>query len=90
VVDLTTPAAPAAPVSDPTATWKLEYPYCGPVGDVQPAGPDTVMWVWDPVRAKFWISPGFYGGTEGLVQCNKAVEHVAVMTFNPVTGPPRP
>ena len=29
-------------------TWVLEYPYCGPAGDVQPLHPDEVGWVWYP------------------------------------------
>jgi hypothetical protein len=43
---------------DPAAGWRLEYPYCGPLGAIQPKGPDFVGWTWDPRRNVFWMVPG--------------------------------
>ncbi len=43
---------------NPSAGWRLEYPYCGPVGAPQPKGPDFVGWTWDPKRNVFWMVPG--------------------------------
>lgn len=40
------------------AGWRLEYPYCGPDGGVQPKSPDFVGWVWDSLRKVFWFVPG--------------------------------
>jgi hypothetical protein len=40
------------------AGWRLEYPYCGPAGLVQPKHPDFVGWQWDPARGVFWMVPG--------------------------------
>jgi hypothetical protein len=44
--------------ADPNAGWRLEYPYCGPEGQVQPKHPDFVGWTWDPTRKLFWMVPG--------------------------------
>jgi hypothetical protein len=44
--------------ANPNAGWRLEYPYCGPVGQVQPKHPDFVGWTWDPTRKVFWMVPG--------------------------------
>jgi hypothetical protein len=44
--------------TNPAAGWRLEYPYCGPIGAVQPKGPDFVGWTWDPRRNVFWMVPG--------------------------------
>jgi len=44
--------------TDRNAGWRLEYPYCGPVGQVQPKHPDFVGWTWDPTRKLFWMVPG--------------------------------
>jgi hypothetical protein len=43
---------------DPAAGWRLEYPYCGPPGRVQPKHPDFVGWMWDGRRSLFWMMPG--------------------------------
>jgi len=43
---------------DSAAGWRLEYPYCGPAGQVQPKHPDHVGWVWDPKRSLFYLIPG--------------------------------
>jgi len=40
------------------AGWRLEYPYCGPSGSVQPKHPDFVGWAWDTKRNLFWLVPG--------------------------------
>ena len=47
-------AAPA----NPNAGWRLEYPYCGPQGQVQPKHPDFVGWAFDSKRNVFWMVPG--------------------------------
>ena len=44
--------------TNPVAGWTLEYPHCGPVGQIQPKGPDFVGWTWDPTRHVFWMVPG--------------------------------
>jgi hypothetical protein len=44
--------------SDRNAGWRLEYPYCGPNGGVQPKSPDFVGWTWDSKRKIFWMLPG--------------------------------
>ena len=44
--------------SNPAAGWRLEYPYCGPAGQVQPKHPDYVGWMWDPKRSLFYLLPG--------------------------------
>jgi hypothetical protein len=44
--------------TDRNAGWRLEYPYCGPVGQVQPKHPDFVGWTWDSKRKVFWMVPG--------------------------------
>jgi hypothetical protein len=69
--------------------WRLEYPYCGPAGEVQPGFPDEVGWVYDPSRKRFWMLPGFMYGKAHAVQCPAGkAEPVAgqVMTFDPATG----
>ena len=38
--------------------WKLEYPYTGPAGDVQPSHPDETGWTYDSRRKVFWMVPG--------------------------------
>jgi len=43
---------------DRAAGWRLEYPYCGPAGQVQPKHPDFVGWTWDGKRKLFWMVPG--------------------------------
>ena len=43
---------------DRNAGWRLEYPYCGPDGGVQPKSPDFVGWTWDSKRKLFWMVPG--------------------------------
>jgi hypothetical protein len=43
--------------------WLLEYPYFGPEGEVQPAGPDEATFAWDPVRKMFLSCGGIYDGT---------------------------
>jgi hypothetical protein len=44
--------------SNPAAGWRLEYPYCGPAGQVQPKHPDYVGWMWDAKRSLFYLLPG--------------------------------
>ncbi|OYV83374.1 MAG: hypothetical protein B7X04_04480, partial [Parcubacteria group bacterium 21-54-25] len=51
-------AARLADTTNRNAGWRLEYPYCGPAGQVQPKHPDTVGWVWDSKRHVFWHVTG--------------------------------
>lgn len=51
-------AARWADKANPHAGWRLEYPYCGPAGQVQPQSPDFVGWIWDSKRHVFWFVPG--------------------------------
>ena len=85
----------AARLSDPTnrnAGWRLEYPYCGPSGQIQPKHPDTVGWVWDSRRNVFWIVPGVSVSSPALCS-GETYSHNSdpgfifkhMMTFNPAT-----
>jgi len=68
--------------------WKLEYPYCGPPGDVQPGHPDEVGWTYDTKRNVFWMIPGFMFGDTGVSQCPEPRSTLVsgkIMTFDPVT-----
>jgi hypothetical protein len=78
--------------SNPEAGWKLEYPYCGPAGQVQPKHPDFVGWAWDGRRNLFWMVPGVLVPSDD--QCpgettagrdDPAFLLNRVMTFNPLT-----
>ena len=75
-------------------TWVLEYPYCGPLGEVQPAGPDEVGLVFDTKRHIFWMAPGYMWGDQGICQGSSASQiKNELMTFDPLTrtwtDPPR-
>lgn len=64
--------------------WRLEWPYCGPPGSVQPSHPDQVGWVYDTTRKLFWMIPGYMGGDTG--KCNQAGSKLIrfqIMTFDP-------
>jgi hypothetical protein len=64
--------------------WRLEYPYEGFPGDVQPAGPDEVAWTWDSRRKVFWMVPGFQYGDRGLpLKAKQLGGHLC--TFDPQT-----
>lgn len=79
---------------DRDAGWRLEYPYCGPAGQVQPKHPDFVGWTWDSKRKLFWMVPGVMerspntancpGETEGRVSDPGFVFN-RVMQFDPQT-----
>ncbi|OYV62869.1 MAG: hypothetical protein B7X03_03935, partial [Parcubacteria group bacterium 21-58-10] len=84
--------------SNPNAGWRLEYPYCGPAGQVQPKHPDTVGWVWDSKRQVFWHVPGedvpsndLCPGETSTYQSDPATATHGgfipnhMMTFNPTT-----
>jgi hypothetical protein len=66
--------------------WRLEWPYCGPAGTVQPAHPDQVGWVYDSTRRLFWMLPGYLGQDVG--RCKDAGSELVrgkIMTFDPAT-----
>ncbi len=41
------------------------FPGCGNQGEFYPGGPDEVGWVWDSLRNKFWVLPGYYFISQG-------------------------
>lgn len=55
--------------SDRNAGWRVEYPYCGPPGQVQPKHPDHVGWTWDAKRRLFWMVPGIMEVSVGGSNC---------------------
>ena len=67
--------------------WRLEYPYFGPAGEVQPAGPDEATFVWDPVRKMFLSGPGNYGYHAGLVRpgFSTGIGQNHICGFDPIT-----
>lgn len=78
--------------SDDTAGWRLEYPYCGPAGQVQPKHPDFVGWTWDPRRSVFWMVPGTMVANNEVCPGETAAGKDdpgfligRIMTFNPST-----
>ena len=79
--------------SDLTAGWRLEYPYCGPTGQIQPKHPDYVGLPWDAQRGVFYMVPGVMetvtqgdcpGETPDKVD-NPGFISGKMMTFDPVT-----
>ena len=66
--------------------WKLEYPYCGPTGEVQPSHPDEVGWIYDTKRNIFWMLPGFMYGSGGCPAESATQVAGSIMTFDPTTG----
>src|ERR1043165_3911666 len=61
--------------------WNLETPCVG--GQVQPAGPDQIGWVWDESRQRFWMTPGFQWGSR-VTDCPTSLYRVS-LSFDPVT-----
>ena len=52
----------------PSDRWMREKePPCGTEGEILPGGPDEVGWVWDSKRKQFWVLPGFYFLSEGVL-----------------------
>jgi len=62
--------------------WRLEFPYCGPEGSVQPSHPDEVGWVYDTRRKIFWMIPGYMGGNQKVCP-NSTLVRGKIMTFDP-------
>ena len=71
--------------TDINAGWKLEFPYCGPDGGVQPYHPDFVGWTWDSTRNVFWMVPGTMVGTVSNCPNEPGPGFLgsSVMTFDP-------
>jgi hypothetical protein len=74
------------------AGWRLEYPYCGSPGQVQPKHPDYVGFPWDDKRGVFYMVPGTMelldsgncpGETPDRVS-NPGFVRDLIMTFEPV------
>ena len=66
--------------------WILEYPYCGPAGDIQPDHPDEVGWVWDSRRQVFWMIPGYLESLRnGQPGCGGAIQRWGILVFDPIT-----
>lgn len=64
--------------------WRLEFPYCGPAGSVQPSHPDEVGWVYDTKRKIFWMVPGYMGNPQKNCPESTLIRG-KVMTFDPAT-----
>ncbi len=91
----------ATRLANPTnrnAGWLLEYPYCGPAGQIQPKHPDTIGWVWDSKRSVFWHVPGvdvpsqdlcpgetYDYNTNPATSAHGGFIQSHLMTFNPTT-----
>jgi hypothetical protein len=77
--------------ANPDAGWRLEYPYCGPAGQVQPKHPDYVGWTWDSKRHLFWMVPGIMQTSdsncpgETAFASDPGFRLHRIMTFDPVT-----
>ncbi len=79
--------------SDRTAGWRLEYPYCGPVSQIQPKHPDYTGFVWDSERELFYMVPGVMESTTGTNCPGETTDKATnpgfitgkMMSFNPVT-----
>ncbi|MBI2232593.1 MAG: DNRLRE domain-containing protein [Candidatus Aenigmarchaeota archaeon] len=79
--------------TDRTAGWRLEYPYCGPTGQIQPKHPDYTGFVWDSKREVFYMVPGVMESTTGTNCPGETTDKVTnpgfisgkMMSFNPVT-----
>ncbi len=65
----------------PTDRWKLEYPYCAKVGEVNPHHPDQVGWTWDNKRNVLWMVPGTQYGPATCPGVGGRV-----MSFDPQAG----
>jgi hypothetical protein len=78
--------------ANPNVGWRLEYPYCGPAGQVQPKHPDYVGWTWDSKRHLFWMVPGTMEtsdlncpGETTAFASDPGFRIQRIMTFDPVT-----
>jgi hypothetical protein len=79
--------------SDVAAGWRLEYPYCGSAGQIQPKHPDYVGWVWDSKRGLFYLVPGVMDSTTESncpgetpdKQANPGFIPGRMMSFDPVS-----
>ena len=73
------------------AGWRLEYPYCGPNGGIQPKSPDFIGWTWDSNRRVFWAVPGTFVIPVAQVCSDRTVatsddpkyKYRHLMTYNP-------
>jgi hypothetical protein len=65
--------------------WDLEYPYCGPAGELQPSHPDEVGWFWDDKRRVFWMLPGYMGVDRGRCAGGATLVRFKPMIFDPRT-----
>jgi hypothetical protein len=79
--------------TSPIAGWTLEYPHCGPIGQMQPKGPDFVGWTWDSSRHVFWMVPGemqphgggLCPGETSAYTSDPGFIYARLMTFDPAT-----
>lgn len=66
--------------------WRLEWPFCGPQGSIQPSHPDQVGWVYDTHRKLFWMIPGYMGRDTGKCQqAGSGLVRGQIMTFDPAS-----
>ena len=65
--------------------WVKEYPSCGPAGEVAPAQPDDVTWVYDSKRDRFYMMPGYYFGVAAYQSAcpGGATGQYSAMVFDP-------
>jgi hypothetical protein len=67
--------------SGPAPAWTLIGPWCN--GPVQPGRPDTVGWVYDSIRDRAVILPGYFFANEGASSgCDGVVDSKESMFFN--------
>lgn len=67
------------------AGWRLEYPFCGPSGQIQPYHPDYTGLVWDAKRGLFYMVPGTMEGSADNCPNQANFPRDKMMSFNPVT-----
>jgi hypothetical protein len=65
-------------------SWRLEHPYCGTAGEVNPTHPDEVGWAYDSRRNIFWMIPGYMGQDNGECTTGTQVRN-QIMSFDPAT-----
>jgi Kelch motif len=64
--------------------WKVEYPACGPIDQIQPRYPSEGAWAYDSNRNLFYWPSGFYY-QEPNKRCPNDSNHLGLaQTFNPV------
>ncbi len=71
------------------ASWVRLKPWCVAPGEIQPARPDTVVWVYDSNRDQGVMLPGFYAGTQARMPptvCPGVTQVVDAMIYDFAAG----